>query len=86
MRRLYGILLILVGLVFLLALREQLVQGMSVFTGNVSHLADLTRPEPSQPMIVLSYAIPLAAIGIGITTGSRSSGYGDRLFCRCHLS
>jgi len=68
MRRLYGILLILVGLVFLLVLRERLIQGMSVFTGDVSHLIEASRPEPSQAMIVLSFAIPLAAIGIGITT------------------
>lgn len=68
MRRFYGILLILVGLVFLLVLRERLIQGMSVFVGDVSHLIEASRPEPSQAMIVLSFAIPLAAIGIGITT------------------
>ena len=68
MRRLYGIVLILVGLIFLLVLREQLVQGMSVFTGNVEHLVENSRPEPGQPLIVLSYAIPLAAIGIGAIT------------------
>ncbi len=67
MRRFYGILLILVGLVFLLVLRDQLVQGMSVFSGDVEHLIDASRPEPSQPLIVLSYAIPIAAIVIGIT-------------------
>lgn len=68
MRRFYGIFLILTGLVFLLFLRERLVQGMSVFVGEVDQLLSDSRPEPSQPLIVLSFAIPLAAIGIGITT------------------
>ena len=68
MKRIYGILLILVGLIFLLFLRDELVQGMRVFTGDVDYLLENSTPAPNPSLNTLSYIVPIVAIVIGILT------------------